>query len=136
MSHLRREMDGAESTFKRWVPFAVFLCLCTGIVIGADRGTLSAALGWINSIPFFDKAGHIILIGTLAFLLNYALAGRRLGPLQLGGLIVAVVMTLEEYSQSWFPARTCSVADLMANYTGVLCAEIAWRIVSRDRRRS
>jgi hypothetical protein len=124
-------MTGPENNFKRWLPFAIFLCLCAGIVVSADRGKLDAALGWIHSIPFFDKVGHILLIGILAFLLNYALAGRRLGPLQLGGLIIAVLMTLEEYSQAWFPVRSCSLADLAANYTGVLCAEIAWRIAAR-----
>jgi hypothetical protein len=129
-------MGGLENTFKRWLPFAVFLCLCAGIVVAADRGTLTAALGWINSIPFFDKAGHILLIGTLAFLLNYALAGRKLGPLQLGGLIIAAVMTIEEYSQAWIPTRSCSWADLAANYTGVLCAEIAWRIGVRKQQQA
>ena len=115
---------------KRWLPFALFLALCIGIIAGADRGGLRAFLNLVASVPFLDKVGHVALIGSLAYLFNRALGGRRLGPFQLGGLIVAACMTAEEFSQLWFPTRTFDLLDLTANYTGVACAEIAWRVRS------
>ena len=88
-------------------------------------------LGWVNSLPFGDKAGHFVLIGTMAYLLNYALRFKvlsvgRLAP-QLGGLLVLTVITLEEFSQIWIPGRTFDVGDLVANSLGVAVAELAAR---------
>jgi hypothetical protein len=118
---------------KRWAPFVVFLALVCGVIVGADRGTLSAALGAIHSVPFFDKIGHVLLIGTLAFLLNRALAARTVAGVQLGGLLVAAAMTLEECSQAWFPNRNFDYADMAANLAGVACADILARLVLRRR---
>lgn len=87
----------------------------------------------MNSFPFGDKAGHFFLIGVMAFLLNHAFAYRaypiRTARVQLGGFIVAVVMTLEEFSQLWFSSRTFDLGDLLANTLGVLAAEgfARWR---------
>ena len=87
----------------------------------------------MNSFPFGDKAGHFFLIGVMACLLNQALAYRsqpiRTTRVQLGGLIVAVVMTVEEFSQLWFSSRTFDPGDLLANVLGVLVAEgfARWR---------
>jgi VanZ family protein len=87
----------------------------------------------MHSVPFFDKIGHILLIGTLAFLLNRALAARTVAGVQLGGLLVAAAMTLEECSQVWFPARSFDYADMAANLAGVACADILTRLVGRRR---
>ena len=81
---------------------------------------------FIERHPGSDKLGHIFLIGTLAFTLNYALRARTV-PLkccrvQLGGLIVAVVMTIEECSQIWIPSRNFDLLDLAANYASILFA--------------
>ena len=100
-----------------------------GVIVCADRGAWRGFFGWINRLPLGDKAGHIFLIGIMAHLLNRALTGRALslGSLrwQLGGLIIGVVMTIEEISQIWIPSRTFDWGDLAANYAGILIAE--WR---------
>jgi hypothetical protein len=74
-----------------------------------------------------DKAGHFVLLGGLAFTLNRALGGRstRMGPIavQLGGLLVALAITREEFSQMWIPSRTFDWGDLAANYAGIACAD-------------
>lgn len=114
---------------KRWSFFAIWLIFVGGVIVCADRGVLRGFFRWINSIPFGDKAGHVFLIGIMAHLLNCAMAGRTFGigrsRWQLGGLIVAAVMTIEEISQIWIPSRTFDFGDLAANYAGVLLAE--WR---------
>ena len=103
-----------------------------GVVIAcADTGRMRGFLGWVNSLPFGDKAGHFVLIGTMAHLLNYALRFKvlsvgRMAP-QLGGLLVLAVITVEECSQIWIPGRTFDVGDLVANSLGVALGELAAR---------
>ncbi len=114
------------TTLRCWLPFALWLLLVGGIIACADRGGLRGFLRLVYDFPGGDKAGHIFLIGTLTFLLNHALAGRTVAVgkcrVQLGGIIIAAVMTVEEVSQIWIPSRTFDLLDLAANYTGVLCA--------------
>jgi polysaccharide biosynthesis protein VpsQ len=111
---------------KRWLPFLIFFLLIIGIITANDLGRLRTIIGLINSVPFGDKFGHIILIGTLTYLLNYALADRMLKfgnhKILLGCLVIAVIMTIEECSQIWMPTRTFDSIDLSANYLGLSIA--------------
>jgi polysaccharide biosynthesis protein VpsQ len=115
---------------KRWLPFLLFLSLIIGIIVADDLGRLRSLINLITAVPGGDKCGHAIFIGTLAFLLNYALAGRlvKIGHHQilLGCSIVAVAMTVEEFSQIWIPARTFDLLDLAANYFGITMAGWLW----------
>jgi VanZ family protein len=78
-----------------------------------------------------DKAGHFFLIGSLAYLFNRARAWRAvtLGcwRVQWGGLIILVLITLEECSQVWIPQRSFDLKDLLANYAGILAAQVCSR---------
>jgi polysaccharide biosynthesis protein VpsQ len=111
---------------QRWLPFFIFSLFITGIIVANDLGRIKSIINLINSLPFGDKLGHIIFIGTLAYLLNYALADRliKIGnyKILLGCLIIAVTMTIEEFSQMWIPTRTFDLIDLSANYLGVSIA--------------
>jgi polysaccharide biosynthesis protein VpsQ len=111
---------------KRWLPFLIFFLFIIGIIVANDLGQISGIINRINTIPFGDKIGHAIFIGTLAYLLNYALADRliKIGDYKilLGCLIIAVVMTMEEFSQIWIPTRTFDLVDLLANYLGISMA--------------
>lgn len=106
----------------KWITilFALFILL---IIILADVDGLGF-LGFLNRIPSGDKAGHFILFGTLSFLLNksvLALLPKR-KPVRLVltvSLVLAILIGLEEWSQSLFPARTMSLTDLFAGYGGV-----------------
>lgn len=95
-------------------------------VVSADRGWAPRAFQCVNDVPMGDKVGHFFLIGTLAWLLNRALLGRKVSvafwQIQLGGLIVACLMTLEETTQLWIPGRSFGFGDLAANYAGIVCA--------------
>jgi polysaccharide biosynthesis protein VpsQ len=115
---------------KRWLPFSLFLLFITGIIVGNNLGRLRGIIGWVDMLPFGDKLGHFLLIGTLAFLLNYALNGRmvKIGrqKILLGCSIVAVAITIEELSQIWIPSRTFDLVDLTANYLGIGLAGWVW----------
>jgi VanZ family protein len=76
-------------------------------------------------LPYADKAGHFILYGILALLMNLTLS--RSFPLHsrkwvavVSGLILALLIGLEEWSQQYFANRTFSLADLGASYLGVI----------------
>jgi polysaccharide biosynthesis protein VpsQ len=111
---------------KRWLTFLLFFLLIIGIITANDLGRLRSIISLVNSVPFGDKFGHIVLIGTLTYLLNYALADRLLKTgnykMLLGCLIIAVAMTIEECSQIWIPNRTFDLGDLAANYLGISIA--------------
>ena len=115
------------SRCQRWVPFGVLLSIVTGAILVASFRWPDEVFAWIDRYPGSDKAGHFLLIGALALSLNWALRGRRvrLGRLivQLGGLVIAAVITVEEFSQLWIPARSFDWADLVANYAGIACAD-------------
>jgi VanZ family protein len=115
---------------KRWLPFLLFLSLIVGITIADNLGRLRSLINLITAVPGGDKCGHAIFIGTLAFLLNYALKGRmiKIGSLKilLGCVIIAVAMTMEEFSQIWIPSRSFDLLDLAANYFGIAIAGLLW----------
>ncbi|HSL46066.1 MAG TPA: VanZ family protein [Anaerolineales bacterium] len=114
--------------------FALFLLL---IIVLADTGRLGM-LAIIYRIPSADKVGHFILYGILALLLNLTLF--RSFPKQnkiwlavVSGLILAVLIGLEELSQQSFVNRTFSLADLSASYLGVIF--FAWLAVKTNSRK-
>ena len=92
---------------------------------------ISANMGWkfkffqIGKIlPFEDKMGHFLLVGTLTFLINLLLSVRRIGLLGykvlLGSFLMFTFFTIEEFSQIFISKRTFDLIDLTANYIGIL----------------
>ena len=96
------------------------------LIYFADRGIMPGGIGCLASIPGWDKAGHLLLIGLLAFLVNLGFSGRTVVLLSrkilLGSLITFLVVTLEEISQLFFPLRTFSLVDLSFDYLGIVIA--------------
>ena len=118
-------MAGDEPAFyfmkRLTILFALFILV---IIILADMGLLGI-LGFVNRIPFGDKIGHVVLYGILTLLLDLTLfqsfPSRNPGRVALtSGLILALLIGIEEYSQQFFPNRTYSLADLAASYLGVI----------------
>ena len=102
--------------------FTLFILL---IIVMADLGVLAQYLGFLYVYPFGDKVGHFILYGILAFLLNLALfrsvpAQSRSAIAVKCGLILALLIGLEEFSQQYFSNRTFDLVDLMFGYLGLI----------------
>jgi VanZ family protein len=100
--------------------FALFIVF---IIVLADMGKLGI-LRFVNSIPYGDKIGHFVLYGILTLLLDLtfirALPARSPKLLVVSiGLILAVLIGAEEFSQQYFPNRTFDLADLTFSYLGV-----------------
>ena len=107
----------------KWLTFffALFIIL---IIIIADLGKLDI-LGFINQIPYIYNAGHFILYGILTLLLNltFIRALHARSPKLIVatiGLILALIIGLEEYSQQFFENRTYDLVDLTFSYLGVV----------------
>lgn len=114
------------------VLFALFL---GGIIYLADKNTLPAPLTMMWRLPYGDKIGHFVMLGTLATLAGLSLKGAtwRLGRWRVlwGSTIVAALITLEEFSQAFIPHRTFDLVDLSANYAGIFCAGFLVRHLAR-----
>lgn len=106
------------------------------IIYAANSSSLyPTLLKWVHATPGADKAGHFVLVGTLAFLVNWILscrtisvAGRRVF---LGSVICFVLFTGEEISQIWIPSRTFDFFDFLANTLGILLIGSLAKMVTR-----
>ena len=93
------------------------------VVVLANLGLINDYFPFIQSTPFFDKAGHFCLMGGLAFLVNLTLQGRRfrlLGlSIYLGSMIVLICVAAEELSQAFISTRSFDLSDLAADSLGI-----------------
>jgi VanZ family protein len=102
--------------------FTIFILL---VIILADAGVLAHYVGFIYAFPFGDKAGHFILYGILTLLIDLALFRARPDQSRsrlavMCGLVLALLIGLEELSQQHFSSRTFDLVDLTFSYLGVL----------------
>ena len=123
--------EGSQPRLKRLtLAYAAALVL---LVAAADRGLL--ATSWLAGVPAGDKVGHFLLIGSLAYLANVALDGRRLRwrrvSVPRGSALVAAAVLAEEISQLWIAHRAFELADLAADAAGIWVAGL---IARRPRR--
>lgn len=111
----------------------LYSALLVTIVAAADRGALPLDL--VARLPGGDKAGHFLVMGTLALLVNLAFAaGNGFAVLKRCSL-VAVVVTLEEISQVAFRYRHFEPADLAADLAGItVFGLLAAFLLARGRR--
>lgn len=101
--------------------FALFIVL---VIVLADAGRLGI-LSSFNSLPFGDKAGHFILYGILTLLIDLSffpslpLQNRTRLAVKIG-LILFLLIGLEEISQQFLANRSFDLVDLTFSYLGVI----------------
>ncbi|GEA10431.1 VanZ family protein [Alteromonas sp. KUL49] len=112
----------------RWTLALSYALFIATIIILADIGLLKKQLGWLHSIPFGDKVGHITLYGMLSALFINAFKFRVIHlwrtKCYLGALIIAIVAVTEECTQILFSSRNFDGYDLTANLIGVLLSSV------------
>ena len=114
----------------------LFSIMIVTIVVIANLDQLPRAIEHVYDFPGGDKVGHFVLFGLLSFLWNKS--ALSLFPDRVPArviltisLLLAFIIGLEEWSQALFPARTMSLIDLLASYTGVgVFALLAYRTKS------
>ena len=115
----------------------VWAAIVAAIVWCADHQELKQLLDAVKAVPGGDKVGHFVLVGGLAFLLNWTLRCREIwcaGRLWLlGSVLVFAIFTVDEVTQLWRPARTFDLLDLGANYAGIwFFGWLSRRVVKRE----
>ncbi len=103
---------------------ALFVLFLGGIIYSVNTGSAPTLWEGFYGIPYVDKMGHFLLMGTLSFLVNRSLDCRQLTvgqrPVMVGTLIVLAVVGLEEFSQAFIPTRSCDFADFAADVVGIM----------------
>ena len=107
--------------------FSIFIIL---VIVLADTNHLPRFIHVIYDYPYGDKLGHFILFGLLNFFITQAflrsLPDRTPKRLVLSiGLVLALLVGLEEFSQKFFPSRTFDLIDLLASYLGLITGGFA-----------
>ena len=94
------------------------------LIVSADSGEIPWILSFYRYIPFGDQVGHFFLMGLLSLAFNYVFRFKRMGASGhspfVGAVVVAALITVEECSQIFIASRSFSLADLAANYAGIV----------------
>ena len=95
------------------------------IVVSADIGLLSPLSGWLHGVPYRDKVCHFVFVGILSFLacmaLSHAHGSRRRKVVVVCTILtIALLTSLEEFSQHLFVTRQFSQLDMLCNIAGTL----------------
>ena len=104
--------------------YLLFLC---AVSLTANSYLGKVLYPFLKLIPDSDKIIHFTLVGILTFVLNLNFKNKKIRFLSnkwlLGSLIAFGVVTLEEFSQLFLEHRSFTIADLFANYCGILIFE-------------
>jgi VanZ family protein len=114
-----------------FVAFAGFIIF---VIVQVNSGRGVPWIGVIGDLPYFDKAGHLILMGGLSFLAVLAIVPRMKSPPKKATIrvvsILIFIIAIEEISQSFIPSRTFSPADFLFGVVGAtLCGCLAYRLI-------
>lgn len=106
----------------KWLT-ALYVLILVVIIFLADSKDYRFLFKFIRDTPYGDKAGHFILMGLFSLILNLALSCKMVKlwkiNLLMGSLIVALVVTLEEFSQLLIRYRSFDLIDLLFDYAGI-----------------
>jgi phosphate/sulfate permease len=113
-------MGSSDRTTWFRVAACAHLTLVAAIAAGAYAGTLPTSL---PQIPRADLAGHAVLMGVLAMLLDGAMRYRSVSvarvPVPLAAILVTSVAGVEEWAQRFSSRRTSCWSDFAADVVGV-----------------
>lgn len=100
--------------------FFLFICWT---ILRADLNQNSELVMALRHIKYGDKAGHFLLYGMLAFLVNLAFENRRImvGRVRilLGALLVGTFAILEEFTQIALASRSFEWWDMACDVAGI-----------------
>jgi VanZ family protein len=109
--------------------FAAFMAASVVLLtIAANFGWGGRAFAFLHYVPGRDVTGHFALFALLSFSVVSWLS--RPTPTSPGWsqvritALLAAVVTIEEFSQAFIPARTFSLLDLSASWAGLLAGAL------------
>lgn len=102
------------------ISFFLFICW---VIYRADQGEPTFIAGFIRQFKHGDKAGHLILYGVLALLVNLALNHRTIKifsySILTGSFLVGTFAILEEFTQIALASRSFEVYDIICDLVGI-----------------
>ena len=105
------------------IVLVAFVAFLVALVALADSGHGQQLFQLAKKVPAGDKIGHLLLFGTLSFLVNLVLCAREIRLWRLtilkGSAIVGSIVTVEEFSQLFFRSRSFDLGDLTADLVGI-----------------
>lgn len=113
-----------------WAPVLVYVAI---IFTFSAQPNLTVPLGFDNA----DKLLHMLEYGVLGFLLSRALraTARIRRALRVALIVVAVGALIgmsDEIFQRFIPGRISSVEDWLADFTGLLFAQLIYLLFTHD----
>lgn len=113
-----------------WLPVLLYL---TVIFVISAQPNLVPPIQWQQS----DKIFHVAEYGGLGLLLSRAMRGTFPERRLMTATVLAVVLGCcvaagDEYFQSFIPRRQSSAFDFMADAAGIMIAQLATLLISRD----
>ena len=100
----------------------LFLLIILLVIVAADLDAIPPVVRDLYRFPGGDLLGHFVLYGLLAYLLARAFPRpQHLGRFSIPIIVLPLLalIALEEFSQSFFAARTASLSDLTFSFLGV-----------------
>jgi polysaccharide biosynthesis protein VpsQ len=86
----------------------------------------------IASVSYCDKIVHFSMMILLSYLLYHALKQRRVNILGLNllfsSLLLAIGISVEEFSQAFIPSRNFEIMDMVCNYAGIYMGSLLPRL--------
>lgn len=127
-------MSGTARRVLLIVLAALAVAFVVWIIVSADGSGLPPFITRLYAYSNGDKLGHFLLMGLLAFLIALALPRRWQIPAL---LLLALVLTGEEFSQRFFGGRHSDWLDLSCSLAGVaVCGGLALWLTRHKRRAS
>lgn len=79
----------------------------------------------------YDKIGHLIFPGLLAFCINLVIPEKKIRGILWGSTAVAIGITLEEFRQILSADRSFDLIDLILSYISIFTSEMIGRFLNR-----
>lgn len=103
------------------------------IFLIAYTGGISKYFSFLNYVPGGDKTGHLVGLFVLALSTSWLFNFKKLGKFYTGAVIVAILITIEEFIQLLSPYRTFDLLDLTCNYLGIVLASVILNFTIRGK---
>ncbi len=107
----------------KYILTSLFFAFIIWIIIQADLVISNPLLSFTKKIPYGDKFGHLILYGTLVFLVNVTTNFQQIRiyniRLLLGVFLVTSFALAEEFTQIVLASRNFEIMDIISDLVGI-----------------
>lgn len=128
-------MECTKKQFRLIVRGIAYICILGLILffIFYNLGWTPEFVHWIaRRTNHYDKIGHLLFPGLLAFCINLLLPGKKIRGIFWGSIVVGMGITVEEFRQLFSTDRSFDLLDLALSYISIFIAEFTSRLLNRE----